>query len=201
MKFILGKKLKMSQIWKNDKVIPVTMIKAGPITVTQIIAKEKDGYEAAQIGFDLSKKKINKPLTGHLKNLGNFKCLKEFRIKNSELKIGDILDINQFQEGEKVKVSGLSKGRGFQGVVKRHGFFGGPQTHGQKNRLRAPGSIGSTAPQRVMPGRKMAGRMGGARVTIKNSKVAGIDKEKNILMLKGAVPGRRGTLLEISNIK
>ncbi|KKR88856.1 MAG: 50S ribosomal protein L3 [Candidatus Wolfebacteria bacterium GW2011_GWA1_44_24] len=200
MKFILGKKLKMSQIWKNDKVIPVTMIKAGPITVTQIKTKEKDGYEAAQIGFDLSKKKINKPLTGHLKNLGNFKCLKEFRIKNSELKIGDILDINQFQEGEKVKVSGLSKGRGFQGVVKRHGFFGGPQTHGQKNRLRAPGSIGSTAPQRVMPGRKMAGRMGSERVTVKNLEIATIDREKNILMLRGAVPGTKETILEIRKI-
>ena len=190
----------MSQIWKNDKVIPVTMIKAGPITVTQIKTKEKDGYEAAQIGFDLSKKKINKPLTGHLKNLGNFKCLKEFRIKNSELKIGDILDINQFQEGEKVKVSGLSKGRGFQGVVKRHGFVGGPQTHGQKNRLRAPASIGSTAPQGVMPGRKMAGRMGSERVTVKNLEIATIDREKNILMLRGAVPGTKETILEIRKI-
>ena len=194
----------MTQIWKDDKIIPVTLVQAGPITITQIKLKDKDKYEAVQVGFDATKKKLNKPLKGHLKKLGNFRHLKEFKPTTNNqqpttYKVGDVLTVEQFQEGDIVKVSGITKGKGFQGVVKRHGFHGGPKTHGQKNRLRAPGSIGSTAPQRVMPGRRMAGRMGGARVTIKSSKVAGIDKEKNILMLKGAVPGRRGTLLEISN--
>jgi len=211
MSFILGKKLKMSQIWKDDKVIPVTLVQAGPITVTQVRTKEKDGYEAIQVGFDATKKKLNKPMRGHLKGLGNFRYLREFKFPISPagrdpalrdnfqfpIKVGDILDVSQFQEGEKIKVSGLSKGRGFQGVVKRHGFHGGPKTHGQKDRLRAPGSIGATAPQRVMPGRKMAGQMGQERTTIKNSEIAEIDKENNILMLKGAVPGMRGSLLEI----
>jgi len=199
MPFILGKKLKMSQIWKDDKVVPVTLIQAGPITITQIRTKEKDGYEAVQVGFEPTKKRLNKPTKGHLKNLGNFRYLREFKADNLDLKIGDILDVGQFQEGDKAKVSGLNKGRGFQGVVKRHGFHGGPKTHGQKDRHRAPGSIGATAPQRVMPHRKMAGRMGQERITIKNLEIAGIDKENNILMLKGAVPGMKGTMLEISN--
>ncbi|MEK7593299.1 MAG: 50S ribosomal protein L3 [Patescibacteria group bacterium] len=206
MSFILGKKLKMSQIWKNDKAIPVTLIQAGPAKITQIRTKEKDGYSAVQIGFDATKKRLNKPLQGHLKDLGNFKHLKEFRIdderqatSDKEYKVSDILDVSQFQEGAKVKISGLDKGRGFQGVVKRHGFHGGPQTHGQKNRLRAPGSIGSTAPQRVIKGRKMAGHMGQERTSVKNLEIVSIDKDKNILMVKGAVPGARGTLLEISN--
>lgn len=186
----------MSQIWKNDKVVPVTLIQAGPVTVTQVKNKEKDGYEAIQVGFGM-KKKLNKPMAGHLKGLGNFQSLKEFKIQNAELKVGDVLGASQFKEGEKVKVSGLNKGRGFQGVVKRHGFHGGPKTHGQKNRLRAPGSIGATAPQRVMPGRRMAGRMGGTRTTVKNLEIVGIDKEKNILFVKGAVPGNKGVILEI----
>jgi len=200
MPFILGRKLKMSQIWKNDKAIPVTLIQAGPAKITQIRTNEKEGYSAVQIGFDATKKRLNKPLQGHLKDLGNFKHLKEFkRQATNEYKIGDILDVSQFQEGAKVKISGLNKGRGFQGVVKRHGFGGGPQTHGQKNRLRAPGSIGSTAPQRVIKGRKMAGHMGQERTSIKNLEIVGIDKDKNILMVKGAVPGATGTILEISN--
>jgi len=215
MKFLLGKKLKMSQIWKNDKVIPVTLIKAEPNVITQIKTKEKDGYEAVQVGFDATKKRLNKPMKGHLAKIPNskfqipnnkgFRYLREFRLPISNfqlpLKVGDILDISQFQEGDKVKVSGLSKGRGFQGVIKRHGFGGGPKTHGQKDRLRAPGSIGATAPQRVMPGRKMAGRMGQERTTIKNLEIVGVDKENNILIVKGAVPGMRGTLLEIARLK
>lgn len=207
MAFILGKKLKMSQIWKDDKIIPITVVQAGPITITQIRTKEKDGYEAVQVGFDATKKTLNKPAKGHLKDLGNFRCLKEFKIKSAisnqqsviSYKVGDVLDVSQFQEGDKVKVSGLNKGRGFQGVVKRHGFHGGPKSHGQKDRLRAPGSIGATAPQRVMPGKRMAGRMGQERISVKNLKIAGIDKDNNILMIKGAVPGMKGTLLEISN--
>lgn len=187
----------MSQIWKDDKAIPVTLVQAGPITITQVRTKEKDGYDALQVGFEPTKKRLNKPMAGHLKKLGNFRYLKEFSTSDKEYKVGDVLDIGQFQEGEKVKVSGLNKGRGFQGVVKRYGFHGGPKTHGQKDRLRAPGSIGATAPQRIMPHRKMAGRMGQERKTIKNLEIASIDKENNVLMVKGAVPGLKGTLLEI----
>jgi len=207
MGFILGKKLKMSQIFKGDAAIPVTVIQAGPIVVTQIRTKEKDGYEAVQVGFDPTKKKINKSLQGQFKKLKekdpqtkvNFRHLKEFRTDIENLKFGDVLTVSQFKEGDIVKVSGLSKGRGFQGVVKRHGFHGGPQTHGQKNRLRAPGSIGSTALQRVRLGRRMAGRMGQDKIILKNLEIADIDAEKNILMIKGAVPGMKGTLVEITN--
>lgn len=198
MAFILGKKLKMNQIWKDDKIIPVTLIQAGPVTITQLRTKDKDGYEAVQVGFDATKKRINKPEKGHLKDLGNFRNLKEFKAKG-DYKVGDVLTVEQFNEGDKVKVSGLNKGRGFQGGVKRHGFAGGPKTHGQKNRHRAPGSIGATAPQRVLKGTRMAGHMGTERITVKNLKVAGIDKENNILMVKGAVPGMKGTILEISH--
>ena len=203
MKFILGEKIKMSQIFKNESRIPVTLIKAGPIIITQLKNKEKDFYRAVQVGFG-EKKKINKPLTGHLKNLGKFRWLRELRIKENEscdLKLGDKIDISIFKEGDIVNVSGISKGKGFQGVVKRHGFHGGPQTHGQKNRLRAPGSIGSTAFQRVVKGRRMAGRMGADRVTVKNLEVMKIDPENNILEIKGAIPGRKGTLLEIRSNK
>jgi large subunit ribosomal protein L3 len=208
MAFILGKKLKMSQIWKGEKAIPVTLVQAGPVTITQVRTKDKDGYEAMQAGFDATRKRLNKPLAGHLEKIKNqisniknvnFRYLKEFRTSDKDYKVGDVLDVSQFQEGDKVKVSGLNKGRGFQGVVKRHGFHGGPKTHGQKDRFRAPGSIGATAPQRVMPNKKMAGRMGQELKTIKNLEIAGIDKENNILMLKGGVPGMKGTLLEIQN--
>lgn len=169
----------MSQIWKDNKVVPITVIKAEPNKVSLVRTKERDGYEAVQVS--LGKKKI------------------EFR--GGEYKQGDEFGVDVFQEGDVVRVSGLMKGRGFQGTVKRHGFGGGPKTHGQKNRYRAGGSIGSTAPQRVIPGRRMAGHMGDERVTIKNLKVAGVDKENNLLMIKGAVPGARGGLLEIQKIK
>lgn len=188
----------MAQIWKDDKVIPVTVIEAGPVVVSQVRTKEKDGYEAIQVGFGEKKaKRIKKPQKGHFKDLGNFRHVKEFRINDKEYKVGETLTVEQFSEGDKVKVSGLNKGRGFQGTVKRHGFAGGPKTHGQKNRLRAPGSIGATAPQRVTPGKRMAGHMGQERVSIKNLKVVAVDKNKNILMVKGAVPGFKGILLEI----
>ena len=178
MVLILGKKLKMTQVWKNDKVIPITVLEVHPHTVTLLRTKERDGYKAVQIS--------------------SLKTKREFRIAEEDFKVGDVIDASVFAENDIVKVSGLSKGRGFQGVVKRHGFAGGPKTHGQKNRFRAPGSIGSTAPQRVPPGRRMAGRMGNERITFKGLRVIGVEPEKNILMLRGAVPGARGGLLEIS---
>ena len=169
----------MTQIWKENKVIPVTVIKAEPNQVSAVRTKDKHGYEAAQI------------------SLGRHK--REFKIL--EAKVGDTIDVSVFSAGDKVVVSGISKGRGFQGVVKRHGFGGGPKTRGQKNRFRAPGSIGSTAFQRVVPGRRMAGHMGSDRVTIKNLVVAETDKEKNLIYLKGATPGSIGSLLEIKTVK
>ncbi len=196
MGFILGKKLKMSQIWKDDKVVPITSIQAGPVVVTQIKTKDKDGYEALQVGFE-TKKKLNKPMKGHLKDLGSFRHIKEFKIQGSEFKIGDSLDVSQFQEGDKVKISGISKGKGFQGVVKRHGFHGRNATHGVKHEQRKPGSIGSSWPEHVIKGRKMPGRMGAERVTVKNLKIVKVDKENNLIAVKGAIPGHRGTLVEI----
>ena len=212
MKFIIGKKLGSSQIFNGAEVVPITVIEAGPCAITQIKTKEKDGYDALQLGFG-SKKKLNKPLTGHLKKLGKFSWLREIRAEKieiksddkteekeiKELKLGDKIDVGIFKEGDRVKISGLSKSKGFQGVVKRHGFHGAPASHGTKHNLRAPGSIGPTYPERVIKGRKMGGRMGGERVTVKNLKVVKVDSLNNILAIKGAVPGKRGTLLEIKN--
>ncbi len=210
----------MTQIFKEDKIIPVTLIKSGPNFVTQVKTKDKDGYSAVQIGFDVKKEKnIKKPQRGHLKkisnlsptktskeNLGgqesqisNLRYLKEFRIENLELKPGDEIKIDTFAAGDKVNIVAVSKGKGFQGVVKRHGFHGGPKSHGQKDRLRAPGSIGSSFPEHVFKGKRMAGRMGGDRVTVKNLEVIEIDTENNLIALKGAVPGRRGTLVMIKS--
>lgn len=200
MKFILGKKLGMTQIFdKEGNQIPVTLIEAGPCFVTQIKTKEKDGYQAVQIGFEKieKEKKIKKPLRHK-----PYKFLREFRGKTldiSKYKVGEKIDVSIFNEGEKVKISGISKGKGFAGVVKRWGFAGRPKTHGTKHELRAPGAIGSKTPSRVVKGKKMAGRTGGERVTIKNLEIVKIDKEKNILAIKGAVPGSKGSLLEISS--
>ncbi|BCX16132.1 MAG: 50S ribosomal protein L3 [Candidatus Parcubacteria bacterium] len=200
--FLIGRKVGMSQIWNEEgKVIPVTVVQAGPVVVTQIKTEEKDGYQAFQVGYDPSKKKLSKPLKGHLKDLGNFRFLREFKPTQSEISynVGDKIDVSVFNQGDKVKVIGYEKGRGFQGVVKRHGFHGGPKTHGQKNRLRAPGSLGPTAPQRVIKGRKMAGRMGNERVTIK-SEVVGVDKENNLLLIKGPLPGNKKNILLIQKV-
>lgn len=194
----------MSQVFDaKGNVQPVTVVEAGPIVVTQIRTKERDGYLATQVGFGI-KKKLNKPAKGHLKDLGNFAYLREFRIKKdsekTELKTGDKIDVSMFQEGEFVKVTGVSKGKGFQGVVKRHGFRGASKTHGTKHALRQPGSIGATWPQRVIKGRRMAGRMGYDKVTVKNLKIIQIDTENNLLALKGAVPGSKGSLVRIISI-
>jgi large subunit ribosomal protein L3 len=181
--FILGKKIKMSQIWKDDKVIPVTVVEIKPNKVAYFRTKEKDGYEAICLNFN------NKKVEFRLDNLTE----EEKKILKEKKEI----DLSFFQEGEKVKVSSISKGKGFTGVVKRHGFGGGPKTHGQKNRWRAPGSIGPTAPQHIFKGRKMAGRAGNERITIKNIEIAAVLPEKNILMLKGGIAGGRNALVEI----
>lgn len=184
----------MSQIFdEKGNVIPVTLIKAGPCYITQIKTKEKDKYESVQIGFEkLKDKKIKKS-----RKSKPYRYLKEFKTQNSELKTGDKIDVSVFQEGDIVKISGISKGKGFAGGVKRWGFHGKPATHGTKHEERTIGSTGSAFPQRVIKGKKMPGRMGTERITVKNLKVAKIDVENNIIMIKGAIPGRRGTLLEI----
>ena len=200
MKFILGKKQGMSQIFdENGKVIPVTIIEAGPCFVTQIKTQEKDGYKAIQIGCDkLKDKKIktsqkNKP----------YKFLREFPVstknKTSKLKVGDVVDVSIFQKGDIVKISGISKGKGFQGVVKRHGFSGGPASHGHRHVLRRGGSIGSAFPERVAKGRKMPGQTGNKKTTIKGIKIVEIDKENNLIAVKGAVPGPNRGILIISS--
>ncbi len=198
MKFILGKKIGMTQIFnEKGKVIPVTIVEAGPCFVTQIKTKDKDGYEAVQIGFIRKLKKIKKTEKGK-----EFKYLREFRIENpQQYKLGDEINVSIFKEGEKVKVSGISKGKGFAGVVKRWGFAGKSTSHGVKHEVRTPGSIGGTTPPRVIKGRKMPGRMGGQRVTIKNLEIIKIDKEKNLLAIKGALPGSKGTLIEIKTME
>lgn len=184
----------MSQIFKeNGEVIPVTLVEAGPCKVVQIKTKEKDGYDAIQIGFEKIQKpkKIKKTMKGK-----EFRYLKEFK-GNQDFKVGDQIDVSIFQEGERIKVSGVSKGKGFQGAVKRWGFSGRGASHGVKHEARTLGSVGSSFPQRVAKGRKMPGHAGFRRVTVKNLKIVKVDKENNILAIKGAVPGRKGTLLEI----
>ncbi len=199
MKFILGKKLEMSQIFnEKGEVIPVTLVQAGPCLITQVKTEDnKDKYSAVQIGFD-KKKSLSKAVKGHLKNLENFRWLREFRLaKTNDLKRGDKITINTFEIGDKIKVIGTSKGKGFQGVVKRHGFHGSPASHGHKDQLRMPGSIGPTGPARVFKGKKMPGHMGSEQITVKNLEVIKINKEKNILYIKGAVPGARNSLVLI----
>jgi len=195
--FILGKKIEMSQIFDKDgKVIPITLIQAGPCFITQVKQKEKDGYNALQIGFG-KKKKVKK--TDKNKE---FHYLREVRSKEDEkqeLKAGDKIDVSIFKEGDIVKISGISKGKGFQGGVKRWGFHGKSATHGVKHEHRTLGSVGSTDAARVFKGKKMPGRMGYQRVTKKNIKVVKIDVENNLIAIKGAVPGRHGTLLEITS--
>jgi len=198
MKYILGKKIGMSQMFdKNGKLTPVTLILAGPCYVTQKKNKEKDGYESLQIGLEKieKKSKIGKSMKGK-----EYKNIKEYRIDGEDKSnVGDEINVSVFVEGENVKVSGISKGKGFQGGVKRHGFSGRNQTHGVKHEHRTIGSTGSRFPQHVMKGRRMPGRMGYERITVKNLKIMKVDKENNLLVLKGAVPGSRRTLLEIRN--
>ncbi len=183
----------MTRVFKDGNIVPITLIEAGPCKVLQIKNKNKDGYEAVQIGFDEITKKnlLKKPAKDK-----HFKYIREFPL-NKEYKIGEIIDVSNFKQGDLLKVSGISKGKGFQGGVKRWGFSGANATHGTKHNERKIGSIGSAYPQRVIKGRKMPGRMGSDRVTVKNLKVIEINPEKNIISVQGAVPGRRGTFLEI----
>jgi large subunit ribosomal protein L3 len=193
MKFIFGKKLGMSTIYDEKQgALNVTLVECGPNIVTQIRNIEKDKYEAVQIGIESEKQK-----TKGEKSRKKFLKIKEFKAETKDLKSGEAIDINQFEIGDKVKVSGITKAKGFQGVVKRHGFKGSPKSHGHKHDLRAPGSIGATYPEHVIKGKRMAGRMGGVRSSVRNLKIVEIDKENNILFLRGAVPGVKGRIVEI----
>ncbi len=189
---LVGRKLGMTQIFDETGLVhPVTIIETGPCVVTQIRTPEKDGYEAVQLGFGLDKR-LNKPEQGHRKASGFMsRTLREVKADNvGDFTVGQVITADTFAEGELVDVTGTSKGRGFQGGVKRHGFQGGPKTHGQSDRLRAPGSIGSSAtPGRVFKGLRMAGHMGHERVTVQNLKVLRVDIERNLLLVEGSVPG------------
>lgn len=209
MKFILGKKQQMMQCFLDDgTVVPATVIEAGPLVVTQVKKPDTDGYTAIQVAYlDQKPARATKAHLGHVKPARNasqgdagaegaYKHLREFR-DIEEIAIGDKITVDSFAKGDVVTVSGLSKGKGFQGVVKRHGFAGGPRSHGQKHSEREPGSIGGGLRNKVPKGMRMAGRTGGDRITVRNLEIVGVDKENNQLLVKGAIPGRRGTLIEI----
>ncbi len=206
MKFILGTKEHMTQVFDTDGVAhPVTILRVTPAKVTQVKTKEKDGYEALQIASGEQKAhRVNKAQTGHLG--GAYKNVMEFRVRTGvkeelpALEKNATFDASIFEKGDVVNVSAISKGKGFQGVVKRHGFRGGPGSHGMKHTLRTPGSIGATGAQRVFKGLRMAGRMGGDRITVKNLKVIAVNATENIILVRGAVPGRRGTLVEVRSV-
>jgi large subunit ribosomal protein L3 len=197
---LIGKKLGMSQIFDDTGLAhPVTVLEVGPCVVTQIKTPERDGYSAVQLGFGLDKR-LNRPERGHRQGSGFMsRTLREVNVSDAtDMAVGQVITADAFAEGELVDVTGTSKGRGFQGVVKRHGFRGGPKTHGQSDRLRAPGSIGSSAtPGRVFKGMRMAGRMGNDRVTIQNLRVLGVDPERNLLLVGGSVPGANESLVMV----
>ena len=203
MSGLIGRKIGMTSLFdENGKNIPCTVVEAGPCVVTQVRTEEVDGYKALQLGFDDKKaKSSNKALDGHFKKAGTTAKRKviEFQGFDEERKLGDQITVELFTEGEFVDVSATSKGKGFQGVVKRHGFAGvGQATHGQHNRLRAPGSIGAASyPARVFKGMRMAGRMGGSKVTVQNLRVLKVVPEKNILVVKGAIPGHKNAYVII----
>jgi len=196
---IIGKKLGMTQVFTEDgKMEAITAIQAGPCTVTQVKTVAKEGYNAAQLGFG-EVKHLKSPQKGHLKELGQFKYLREFRIDDTDgIEVGQKVDVSLFQAGDLIDVTGVSKGKGFAGVVKRYHFAGGPKTHGQSDRHRAPGSIGATSsPGRVFKGQRMAGHMGNKQLTTRHLKVFEADPERNLLLIRGAVPGASNGLLII----
>jgi len=199
MQGIIGRKLGMTQIFGEDgKAEAATAIEAGPCAVTQVKTVAKEGYDAAQLGFSEAKR-LKSPQRGHLKGLGQFKYLRELRVDDAEaIKVGDRVDVSLFKDGDLVDITGISKGKGFAGVVKRYHFAGGPKTHGQSDRHRAPGSIGATtSPGRVFKGQRMAGHMGNNRVTVRHLEVIEADSTRNLLLVKGAVPGAKNGLLII----
>jgi large subunit ribosomal protein L3 len=209
MKFILGKKLEMTQLWQKEEVVAVTKVQAGPCVVTQVKEKEKDGYSSVQLGFDQKKdKNIKKPQKGHFKKLKkaeqslrtDFRYLREFRLdkskeENAELIAGDVITADTFESGDKVDITGCSKGKGFQGVVKRYKFAGAIKTHGTKDQERMPGSAGAMGAGKVFKGKKMPGRMGGKTVTTTNLEVVDTDAENNIIYIKGAITGSKNGLV------
>jgi large subunit ribosomal protein L3 len=203
-KFILGKKIGMSRFFTaNGHAVGVTVVEIEPNVVVQVKTREKDGYQAVQLGTGTTRK-LAKAQKGHVKDLGNFSTLREYRdlsVNGQELKVGDKLDVSMFAPGDAVKVAGVSKGKGFQGAVKRHGFHGMPKSHGHRAVQRHIGSIGQRFPQHTLKGKRMAGRMGGDRTTIRGLEVVVVDAENNLLAIKGAVPGNRGSILEITTLQ
>ena len=196
----------MTQVFDENGVAhPATVLRAEPMTVTALKTTEKDGYEAVQVASGEQKEhRLGKADLSHQggakKNVKEFRSRKNHRESTEGIESGQTIDVSNFEAGDTIIVSAVSKGKGFQGVVKRHGFHGGPASHGQKHSHREPGSIGATGPARVFKGTKMAGRMGGDRVTVKNLKVLQVNKDENLLLVKGAVPGRRGTLVEVRGV-
>jgi large subunit ribosomal protein L3 len=207
MKQFLGKKVGMTRIFTEEgTAVPVTVIEAGPCKITQVKTKEKDGYRALQVAFGEKRKNlIKKPLLGHLKKSGMeaTRWLSELKLEEGEnFEVGQTLDVSILHPGDIIKVSGTAKGLGFQGAVRRHHFGGGPKTHGQSDRTRAPGSVGASSfPSRTFRGQRMAGRMGGQTVTVKNLKVVDVDTEHNALLVKGAVPGKPNSLVKIEIVE
>ncbi len=206
LKGLIGKKIGMTQIFDNSgAAIPVTLIEAGPCFVTQVRTVKENEYDAVQLGFlETKPKRLTGGQLGHLKrnDLAPLRHLREFRIKNTDVKEGDPVTVDVFTEGEYVDITGTSKGKGFAGVVKRYGFAGGPKTHGQSDRLRAPGSIGATSgTARVFPGKRMPGHMGSKRVTAQNLKIVLVDSERNLIGVRGSVPGPKGGFVVINEAR
>lgn len=196
---MIGKKIGMTRIFKeNGTVVPVTAIRVGPCTVIQIKTEDKEGYNAIQLGYEESKR-LNKPQKGHLKGNGDFRYLREFRVDDlAEMEVGQQITVDMFEPGERVDIVGTSKGRGFAGVVKRHHFGGSPKTHGTKDQHRTSGSVGGgTYPGKTWKGQRMAGHMGNSRVTVRGLEVVQANPDRNILLIKGAVPGHRNSLVLI----
>jgi len=206
IKVILGKKIGMTQLFDKDALVPITVVEAGPCRVIQKKTEKKDGYNAIQLGFgEIKEDRITRPLSGHFKKKGvpPQRYLKEVRTDDiDQIKIGEEIKVDIFKEGDLVNVSGISKGKGFAGVMKRHNFKGGPASHGAKQWHRRPGSIGASSdPSRVFKGKKMPGRMGGEKTTVRNLRVMKVDEKGNFLLIKGALPGKSGDLLTIKEIK
>jgi large subunit ribosomal protein L3 len=198
---MIGRKMGMTQLFRDDGEVVVTYIEAGPCFVTQVKSQDKDGYNAVQLGFGEAKE-LNSPQKGHLKEIGQFKHLREFSVEDiSSVQLGQKVDVDMFKPGDLLDVTGTSKGKGFAGVVKRYHFAGGPKTHGQSDRHRAPGSIGATtSPGRVLKGKRMAGHMGDRQVTARNLTVLDVDLARHLLLVKGAVPGSKKGLLLIKKV-